>query len=170
MISEGSAPSKTVRADRDARMERRRMAWDNWSARDRSAERGFQQQIMKGVATEMLAVCAAAVLVLVPVWLFRSAELSPAVWGVLSPVLANTVSIALMGGLVWLTRIDKRSAVSATRRAARRARAAKRAKRAHDVMLSEAIATADSISLTAGGIWLDKIDQPADGNSLANCR
>jgi hypothetical protein len=122
---------------------------------------------MRGVATEVLAVCAAAVLVLACVWLFRWAELSPAMWGVLSPVLASTVSIGLMAGLVWLTKVDRRSAVPAARRAARRARAAKRA---HEVMLAQAIDTADSISLTAGGIWLDKIDEPANGNSLANCR
>src|SRR5262249_3817521 len=145
--SQVSAPSKAVRDDFQTRTERRRIAWDNWSARSRSWERGVQKHLMSGLARELLALGGAALLVLAGVWLFRWAVLSPAVWGVLSPILATVVSIALMGGLVWLTKIDKRSGAPATRRAAR----ARAAKKAHQATLSEAISTADALTLTTGG-------------------
>jgi len=135
------------------------MAWDNWSATPSTSAHRIPQQVLGGTATGLLALCAAVGFVLLGVWLFRWAVLPPAVWGVLSPVLATVVSMALMGGLVWLTRVDRRSAFPSARRAARRARAAKKT---HDATLSSAIATADSLALTTGGIWLDKSTSPAD--------
>lgn len=159
MISLGSAPGRILRADFRTLAERRQRAWDAWGASTDSDQ--SSQQVMRVGAIELLAFCASAGLVLLGVWLFRWAVLSPAVWGLLSPVLATVVSITLMGGLVWVGKMDtpSRSAVSAMRRAARRARAAKRN---HKAMLAQAIATADSLALTTGGIWLDTMDKRSD--------
>jgi len=153
MISQASAPGRTVRADFHTLMERRRIVWDAWGVKADKSEHSSQTG-MRGLAIEVLALSAAAGLVLGCVWLFRWAVLSPAVWGLLSPVLATVISVSLMSGLVWLTRMDK-SAVSARRRAARRARAARRTQ---ETTLSQAIATADEISLSTGAVWLDKTD------------
>src|SRR5262245_58821471 len=159
MISQGSAPGRTVRADFHTLAERRQQAWDAWGVSSDSDQ--SSQQAMTLGAIELLAFCASSGLVLLGVWLFRWAVLSPAVWGVLSPVLAAVVSITLMGGLVWVGRMDtpSRSAVSAMRRAARRAR---RARGNHKAVLSQAITTADALALTTGGIWLDTIDKRSD--------
>ena len=156
MISQGSALGRTLRADFRSLAERQK-AWDAWGAStdsDRSSH-----QVMTVGAIELLAFCASAGLVLFGVWLFRWAVLSPAIWGVLSPILATVVSITLMGGLVWLGSSRTRSAVSAMRRAARRARDARRN---HKAVLSEAIETADSLAFTTGGIWLDTSDKRSD--------
>lgn len=156
MISLSSMPSKAVHADFRAPVERRRTASDEWSESADKSERGFHQGVRVAVI-ELLAIGAAAGLVLLVVWLFRWAVLSPATWGLLSPILATAVSVALMGGLVWATKVDResRSDISAARRAARRARDAKRSQ----VMLSQAITTADTLALTTGAIWLDQTEK-----------
>lgn len=112
-------------------------------------------------AIGLLALCAA--IVLVAVCFTR--------WGMLSPVIATVDSMALIVGVLWLSKIDRRYrvAIAAVSRAIERVRGdaaavadglgAAAADETPENVLSEAIATVDSIALTAGGIWLDKVDK-----------
>jgi len=96
-----------------------------------------------------------------------------------SQAIATVDSIALMAGGVWLDRIDRRSRaeIAAVRRAAERARGGAGllaggldAKAVHDTpenVLSQAIASVDSIALNAGGIWLEKVDKRSNAEIAA---
>jgi len=113
-------------------------------------------------AIGLLSLCAAVVLVAVRFY----------GWGVISQTIATVDSIALMAGGMWLDKIDKRNRadIAAVRRAVGHTRgeavllsggfaesSANRPPR--ETMLSEAIATVDSIAHTAGGLWLEKVDR-----------
>ena len=119
-------------------------------------------------AIGLLALCAAVVLVAVRFY----------AWGMLSQAIATADSIALMAGGLWLDRIDRRSRaeIAAVRRAAERARggagllASGHAKTRHETpenVLSQAIASVDSIALNAGGIWLEKVDKRSNAEIAA---
>jgi general stress protein CsbA len=117
-------------------------------------------------AIGLMALCAA--IVLVAVCFSR--------WGMLSPVVATVDSMALIVGVLWLRKIDRRSRLDIAKasRAAQRMRGDAvvlsdtldelAANETPENVLSQAIATVDSIALTAGGIWLDKIDKRSRGD------
>lgn len=90
-------------------------------------------------------------------------------WGMLSPVIATVDSMALIVGVVSLSKLDRRSRVDVATAslAVQEVRGdavsladrldALAANETPENVLAQAIATVDSIALTAGGIWLDKI-------------
>jgi len=87
----------------------------------------------------------------------------------LSPVIATVDSMALIVGVVSLSKLDRRSRVevATASQAVQDVRGdavsladgldALAANETPENALAQAIATVDSIALTAGGIWLDKI-------------
>jgi hypothetical protein len=90
-------------------------------------------------------------------------------WGVPSQTIATAASVALMAGGIWLDKTDKRirADIEEVRRAVGQARGeavllsggfaeSSANPPPRENMLSEAIATVDSIAQTAGGLWLEK--------------
>jgi len=87
----------------------------------------------------------------------------------LSPVIATVDAMALIVGVLWLSKLDRRSRmeVATASRAVERVRGdagsvadgldALAANETPENALSQAIETVDSIALTAGAMWLDKI-------------
>jgi general stress protein CsbA len=94
-------------------------------------------------------------------------------WGIFSPAIATVDALALIVGVLCLSKIDRRArvAIATANRAAQHVRddaalfadglAAVAADEKSETALSEAIATVDTIALTAGGIWLDKLGKPS---------
>jgi general stress protein CsbA len=158
MTSKAITPRGATRAELSALAGSCRATSDEWLATV-----GHLQRRSHGAATiaaiGLLGLCAGVVLV--ALWFLR--------WSMLWPVIATMDSMALVVGGVWLNRITKRSRadIAAARRAAQHARgearlladglAACTIDETPENILSKAIATVDSIALTAGGIWLDKL-------------
>jgi general stress protein CsbA len=168
MTSQAVTPRGTSRVELDALADSCRAASGDLLATAAHLERSCQRATTVA-AIGLLALCASVVLVAVR---FLA-------WGVVSQAIATVDSIALMAGGVWLDRIDRRSRaeIAAVRRTAERARGAAAllasghdAKAVHQTpenVLSQAIESVDSIALTAGGIWLEKVDKRSNAEIVA---
>jgi len=161
MTSQSSTPRGTSRADFAAIAEDYRAASTELCATAVTLER-HSKRVTIMAAIGLLALCAAFMVV--------AAQFLRL--GLLPPVLATVVSMALIVAEVWVRTIGKRSRarIATARQAAERARdgavvlASKLetslANETPETKLSAAIATVDSVAFTAGGIWLDTTDKP----------
>ena len=168
MTSQAVTPRGNTRVELDALADSCRAASGELLATAANLERSCQRATTVA-AIGLLALCASVVLVAVR---FLA-------WGIVSQAIATVDSIALMAGGVWLDRIDRRCRleIAAVRRAAERARGgavllasgldAKALKETPENVLAQAIASVDSIALTAGGIWLEKVEKRSNAEIAA---
>lgn len=168
MTSQAITPRGTIRAEFGALADSCRTASDELHSTAGNLQR-CSQRATTVAAIGLLALGVAVLLVVVQ--FFR--------WGMLSQAIASVDSIALMAGGIWLDKIDKRSRadIAAARMAAERVRGesvllsdalgATPDNGTRETILSQAIATVDSIALTAGGIWLDKTDKRTSADIAA---
>src|SRR5262245_28275765 len=168
MTSQAVTPRGNTRVELDALADSCRAASGELLATAANLERSCHRATTVA-AIGLLALCVSVVLVAVR---FLA-------WGMVSQAIATVDSIALMAGGVWLDRIDRRSRaeIAAVRRAAERARGGANmlasgldAKAVHETpenVLAQAIASVDSIAVTAGGIWLEKVEKKAKAEIVA---
>jgi len=162
MTSQTTTSRETIRAEFGTLADSCRVVSDVLGATVGNLER-CSRRATTVAAIGLLFLCAAVALVAVQYY----------GWGLLSQTIATADSIALMLGGIWLDRVDKRTRadIDAVRRAVGQARAeaalvsggfaesSAPSRPPRDTMLSEAIATVDSIAHTAGGLWLEKMDK-----------
>ena len=167
MTSRTTTSRETVRAEFGALADSRRAVSDVLGATVGNLER-CSRRATTVTAIGLLSLCAAVVLVAVRFY----------GWSLLSQTIATADSIVLMIGGIWLDRVDKRTRadVEAVHRAVIHARdeaalisdgfaeSSPPSRPPRESMLSEAIATVDSIAHTAGGLWLEKMDKRTDAD------
>src|SRR5262249_55175933 len=158
LTTQAITPRGTTRVELEALADSCRAASSELLATAANLQR-CSQRATTVAAIGLLTICAAVVII--AVGFFRC--------GVLSQAIAVVDSVARMACGVWLDRIDRRSRaeIAAVRRVAERARGgaallaggldagAASENLPPETVLSQAIATVDSIALNAGGIWLD---------------
>ena len=158
MTSQASTPRRATGAELTALAKECRAVADELHAAAGTLER-CSRRATTTAAMGLVALCAA--IILVAICFSR--------WGMLSPVIATVDSMALIVGVVSLSKLDRRSRVEVATagQAVQDVRGdavsladgldALAANETPENALAQAIATVDSIALTAGGIWLDKI-------------
>jgi len=161
MTSPTTTSRETTRAELSALADSCRALSDALHATVGNLERS-SRRATTFAAIGLLSLCAAVVLVAVRFY----------GWGLISQTIATADSVVLMVGGIWLDKVDKRNRadIATVRRAVGHARgeavllsggfaesSGRRPPR--ETVLSEAIATVDSIAHTAGGLWLEKVDK-----------
>jgi hypothetical protein len=158
MTSQTTTSRETIRAEFGALADSCQAVSDVLGSTVDSLER-CSRRATTVAAIGLLSLCAAVVLVAVRFY----------GWGVPSQTIATAASVALMAGGIWLDKTDKRirADIEEVRRAVGQARGeavllsggfaeSSASLPPRENMLSEAIATVDSIAQTAGGLWLEK--------------